>query len=59
VTATVDRVVRLLYVALAKLPSEAAEAVARTSWTAEMNREERIVASQDENRNWVVKTKAA
>ncbi len=59
VTPTVDRVVRFLYVALAKLPTEAAEAVAHTSWTAEMNHEQRIIASQDENHNWIVKTKAA
>jgi DNA-binding XRE family transcriptional regulator len=59
VTPTVDRVVRFLYVALAKLPTEAAEAVAHTSWTAEMNHEQRIVASQDENHHWIVKTKAA
>jgi len=59
VTPTVDRLVRLLYVALAKLPTEAAEGVARTTWTAEVNQQELIVASQDENHDWVVRTKAA
>ncbi len=28
-------------------------------WTAEVNQQELVVASQDENRDWVVKTKAA
>jgi transcriptional regulator with XRE-family HTH domain len=59
VTPTVDRLVRLLYVALAKLPAEAAEEVARTIWTAELDHAERIIASQDENHNWIVMTKAA
>jgi transcriptional regulator with XRE-family HTH domain len=59
VTPTVDRLVRLLYVALAKLPAEAAEEVARTTWTAELDHAQRIIASQDENQNWIVKTKAA
>lgn len=59
ITPTMDRLVRLLYVALAKLPPEAAEEVARTSWTTERDHAQRIVASWDENQNWVVKTKAA
>lgn len=41
------------------LPAEAAEEVARTTWTAELDHAERIIASQDENHNWIVKTKAA
>ena len=59
ITPTMDRLVRLLYVALAKLPPEAAEEVARTSWTTERDHAQRIVASWDENQNWIVKTKAA
>jgi len=59
VTPTVDRLVRLLYAALAKLPTETAEEMARTTWTAKLNQEQRIVASQDEKQRWVVKTKAA
>jgi transcriptional regulator with XRE-family HTH domain len=59
VTPTVERLVRLLYVALAELPSDAAREVARTIWTAELDHSERIIASQDENHNWIVKTKAA
>ena len=59
VTPTVDRLVRLLYAALAKLPQTAAEEAARATWSAEMSREQKIVATVDENRRWVVKTKAA
>jgi DNA-binding transcriptional regulator YiaG len=58
-TASNDRLVRLLCAALAKLPQTVAEGVALTTWTAEMNHEERIIATQDENQNWIVKTKAA
>ncbi|MEO7028094.1 MAG: hypothetical protein ABI147_01665 [Acidobacteriaceae bacterium] len=58
-TATVDRLVRLLYAAMMKLTLELVEDVARTTWTARVNHEERIVASQDEDRRWVVRTKAA
>ena len=59
VTATVDRVVRLLYATLAKLSQSESEEVAKTMWTAELNHEERIVASRDENNHWVVLTRAA
>ena len=59
VTATVDRVVRLLYATLAKLSQSESEEVATTTWTAELNHEERIVASRDENNHWVVLTRAA
>ncbi len=59
VTATVDRVVRLLYATLAKLSPSESEEVAKTMWTAELNHEERIVASRDENNHWVVLTRAA
>jgi transcriptional regulator with XRE-family HTH domain len=59
VTATVDRVVRLLYATLAKLSQSESEEVAKTTWTAELNHEERIVASRDENNHWVVLTRAA
>jgi transcriptional regulator with XRE-family HTH domain len=53
-TPAVDRLFRLVYAALAKLPTETADVVARTTWTAK-NRDERIVASQDENHHWIVK----
>ena len=59
VTATVDRVVRLLYATLAKLSQSESEEVAKTMWTAELNHEERIVACRDENNHWVVLTRAA
>jgi transcriptional regulator with XRE-family HTH domain len=59
ITLTVDRLVRLLYAALAKLPADATAEVARTKWSAEMDHAERIIASQDEEHNWIVKTKAA
>jgi len=59
VTPTMDRLVRLLYVALAKLPAAAAEEVARTTWTAERDPAQRIVASWDEEHHWMVKTRAA
>jgi hypothetical protein len=55
----VDRLVWLLYAAMRKLTPEWVEGVARATWTAKMNPEERIVASQDENRRWFVRTKAA
>jgi hypothetical protein len=57
-TASNDRLVRLLYAALAKLPQAVAEGVALTAWTAEVNHEERIIASQDETKAWVVMRKA-
>jgi transcriptional regulator with XRE-family HTH domain len=59
VTPTMDRLVRLLYVALAKLPAGAAEEVARTTWIAERDPAQRIVASWDEQHHWMVKTMAA
>jgi DNA-binding transcriptional regulator YiaG len=58
-TASNDRLVRLIYAALAKLPPTVAEGVALTTWTAELGHEERIVAAQDEKKDWVVTTKAA
>jgi transcriptional regulator with XRE-family HTH domain len=58
-TASNDRLVRLLYAALARLPQAVAEGVALTEWTAELNHEERIIATQDEKKAWVVTTKAA
>ncbi|MDQ2924639.1 MAG: hypothetical protein M3R43_03660 [Acidobacteriota bacterium] len=58
-TPTGDRLVRPLYAAMMKLTPELVEEVARTTWTAKVNREERVVASQDEDRRWVVRTKAA
>jgi len=59
ITPMADRVVRLLYAALAKLPADATAEVARTKWSAAMDHAERIIASQDEEHNWIVKTKAA
>jgi transcriptional regulator with XRE-family HTH domain len=59
VTPTVDRLVRLLYAAMMKLTPDLVEGVARATWTAKLNHEERIVASQDEEQRWVVRTKAA
>jgi transcriptional regulator with XRE-family HTH domain len=56
---TVERVVRLLYATLAKLPPAESEEVAKTKWTAELNREERIVACRDEKDGWVVLRQAA
>ncbi len=44
VTPTVERLVRLLYAALAKLPIDETEEVAPTKWTAELSHEHRIVA---------------
>jgi len=56
---TVERLVRLLYAALAKLTPDESEEVAKTKWTAELNHQERIVACRDENNHWVVLTQAA
>jgi len=58
-TPTVERVVRLLYAALARLSQDESEEVAKTKWTAELNQQERIVASRDANNHWVVLTQAA
>lgn len=58
-TPTVERVVRLLYATLAKPSPDESEEVAKTKWTAELNQQERIVASRDENNHWVVLTQAA
>jgi|GEM_PF-1075270 len=58
VTPTVDRLVRLLYAAMMKLTPDLVEGVARATWTAKLNHEERIVASQDEKQRWVVRMKA-
>ncbi len=44
VTLTVERVVRLLYATLAKLPNHETEEVAKTKWNAELSHEQRIVA---------------
>jgi transcriptional regulator with XRE-family HTH domain len=59
ITPTMERLVRLIYATLAKLPPEASEEVAKTSWSASLNGEECIVATQDENQRWVVQTTAA
>jgi transcriptional regulator with XRE-family HTH domain len=59
VTPTVERVVRLLYAALAKLSPSESEEVAKTRWTAGLNHQERIVACRDENDRWIVLTQAA
>jgi transcriptional regulator with XRE-family HTH domain len=54
-----DRMVRLLYAALAKLQPDVAEGVARVQWQAEVNREQKIIATQDDEQRWIVTTKAA
>ena len=59
VTPTVERVVRLLYATLAKLSLDETEEVAKTKWTAELNRDERILACRDEHNHWIVLTEAA
>ncbi len=59
VTATVERVVRLLYAALAELSPSESQEVATTLWTAGLNHEERIVACRDGADGWVVLTRAA
>jgi transcriptional regulator with XRE-family HTH domain len=56
---TVERVVRLMYAALAKRSPGESEEVAKTRWTAELNRQERIVAWLEENDRWIVLTQAA
>jgi transcriptional regulator with XRE-family HTH domain len=53
---TVDRLVRLLYAAMMKLPADLLEGVARAARTEGQNDDARIVASQDEERRWVVTT---
>jgi hypothetical protein len=45
--------------AIAKLSQSESEEVAKTTWTAELNQQERIVACRDENNHWVVLTQAA
>lgn len=59
VTPTVERLIRLLYAAFAKLSPSESQEVAKTIWTAELNHEERIVACRDEQDHWVVLTQAA
>ncbi len=59
VTPTVERVVRLLYAILAKVPPNESEEVAKIRWTAELCNEERIVARRDEHDGWIVLTEAA
>lgn len=59
ITVMLDRVVRLLYAALAKLQPDFTEGVARVQWHAEVTREQRIIACQDDEQHWIVTTKAA
>jgi DNA-binding transcriptional regulator YiaG len=59
ITPMLDRMVRLIYAAVSKFQPEVTEGVALAKWQAEMTREQSIVASQDEERHWVVRTKAA
>lgn len=54
-----DKLARLLYAGLKKLSSDSTEKVAQTTWSAEINQEQRIVAKQNEEHQWVVQTKAA
>ncbi len=58
-TPTVERVIRLLYAALAKLSAVETHDVAITQWTAELSQQKRIVACRDAAHHWVVLTKAA
>ena len=58
-TPTVERVVRLLYAALAQLSPVETHDVAMTQWTAELSNEKRIVACRDAMDQWVVLTRAA
>jgi hypothetical protein len=55
----VEQYLRLLCAVMTKLTSDLVEGVARSARTVKNNDEERIAASQDENRHWVVKTEAA
>jgi transcriptional regulator with XRE-family HTH domain len=59
ITPMLDKLVRFLYAAKAKLPKLADEAAAPVKWVAERTREERIVATQDEEHHWVIQTRAA
>jgi transcriptional regulator with XRE-family HTH domain len=59
ITPTMERLVRLIYATLAKLPPAASEGVATTSWSASLNGAECIVATLGENQRWVVQTTAA
>jgi len=59
VTPTVERVLRLLYATLAKLPHHETEEVAKTKWNAELSQEQRIVARRDKGNRWIVLTEAA
>ncbi len=58
-TPTVERVVRLLYAALAQLSPVETHDVAMTQWTAELSYEKQIVACRDAMDRWVVLTTAA
>jgi len=40
-------------------PEKLRTKVAETTWAAEMNHEQKIIATQDENQQWVISTKAA
>lgn len=58
-TQTNDKLARLLYAGLKKLSSDSTERVAQTTWAAEINHEQRIIATQNDDHEWVVQTKAA
>jgi transcriptional regulator with XRE-family HTH domain len=59
VTPTVDKLVRILYAGFRMLSSAKVVQVAQTTWSAEITLEQKIIATQDESRHWIVKTKAA
>ena len=59
ITPMLDRMARFVYAAVAKLQPEFANEVARAQWQAEMTHEQKIIATQDAEQQWIVKTKAA
>lgn len=54
-----DKLARLLYAGLKKLSADSTEKVAQVTWAAEINHEQRILATQNADHEWVVQTKAA
>jgi DNA-binding transcriptional regulator YiaG len=58
ITPMLDRTVRLLFAIVAKLKPEVAEVAARVEWKAEVDHEQKIIATQDGDQ-WTVQTRAA
>ena len=52
--ATIDKLARLIYGTLEKLPREAQSGLAARMWNASMTIEERIVARSDAEQRWIV-----